>query len=77
MAVYPVRDPATVAAALDRADVEALGAVDAEYANFRCPECHRAYCVDHWTDVVVERDQGFYDATYGVCPEGHRIMIDD
>jgi hypothetical protein len=77
MTVFPIGDPASVAAILDRGDLEALAAVDPEYANFRCPECRKPYCKDHWSDVDWVSDEGFYDATYGVCPEGHRVMIDD
>jgi hypothetical protein len=77
MTVYPVRDPPTLAAILDRADLEALAAVDGEYANFRCPACRLAYCRNHWSDVKAQFDEGFYDATYATCPEGHRVMIDD
>ncbi|MBI4279816.1 MAG: hypothetical protein HY660_15305 [Armatimonadetes bacterium] len=41
-----------------------------------CPQCDRIYCREHY-NVVVEWDQGFYDCSYGTCPEGHRRMIDD
>ena len=41
-----------------------------------CPNCDRAYCKDHW-DLEEEWDEGFYDCTYGTCPEGHRRLLDD
>jgi hypothetical protein len=41
-----------------------------------CPQCDRIYCARHYdTDVIW--DEGFYDCTYGICPQGHRRMIDD
>jgi hypothetical protein len=34
------------------------------------------YCgADWWTYVLV--DEGFYDCTMGICPQGHRHMVDD
>lgn len=47
-----------------------------ELAPFWCPDCEQAYCHRHWTTEVV-MDEGFYDCTYGTCPQGHRVMIDD
>jgi hypothetical protein len=41
-----------------------------------CPECDKVYCTDH-VRKQVEWDDGFYDCTYGVCPQGHRRIIDD
>jgi len=77
MSVGPVRKPRRVAAALAVADLEGLADIDVEYANFRCPTCASAYCRAHWSAVVPEWDDGFYDATYGTCPRGHRVMLDD
>jgi len=44
-----------------------------------CPECDKIYCREHMKMEVVmdEDDPGFYDCTYGTCPNGHRRMIDD
>ena len=72
-----VGEPLPVAAALDALDLEALAGFNPEYANFRCPQCRLAYCRDHWRGVHPVFDDGFYDATYGWCPEGHKVMIDD
>ena len=58
-------------------DLEALAGFNPEYANFRCPQCRLAYCRDHWRGVHPVFDDGFYDATYGWCPEAHKVMIDD
>ena len=41
-----------------------------------CPECDKIYCWEHY-NAWEEYDDGFYDCTYGVCPKGHRRMIDD
>ncbi|MFX0039551.1 MAG: hypothetical protein ACFFCY_09365 [Promethearchaeota archaeon] len=41
-----------------------------------CPECNKIYCWEHY-DAKEEYDDGFYDCTYGVCPNGHKRMIDD
>ncbi len=41
-----------------------------------CPECDRIYCWEHY-NAREEFDDGFYDCTYGTCPNGHKRMIDD
>jgi hypothetical protein len=41
-----------------------------------CPSCDKIYCWDHYNPIQ-EFDDGFYDCTYGTCPEGHKRMIDD
>lgn len=41
-----------------------------------CPECDRIYCWEHY-NAREEFDDGFYDCTYGECPNGHKRMIDD
>lgn len=41
-----------------------------------CPKCDTIYC-GHHLDMEVVYDDGFYDCTYGTCPEGHRRIIDD
>ncbi|MFX1418132.1 MAG: hypothetical protein ACFE9N_04335 [Promethearchaeota archaeon] len=41
-----------------------------------CPECNKIYCWEHY-DAREEYDDGFYDCTYGICPNGHKRMIDD
>ncbi len=41
-----------------------------------CPECDKIYCWEHY-DAKEEYDEGFYDCTYGICPKGHKRMIDD
>jgi hypothetical protein len=50
-------------------------------ASFYCPTCDATYCQTHWQiETVFEDDPdmpGWYDCTYGTCPQGHRRMIDD
>ena len=41
-----------------------------------CPQCDSIYCWEHYK-AREEYDDGFYDCTYGECPNGHRRMIDD
>jgi hypothetical protein len=41
-----------------------------------CPQCDTIYCWEHY-NAREEYDDGFYDCTYGTCPNGHRRMIDD
>jgi len=41
-----------------------------------CPTCNKIYCSKHY-DTREEWDAGFYDCTYGTCPEGHLRVIDD
>ena len=65
-----------VAAALEAGDAAALFAINPEYAPFWCPRCSASYCDDDYRSWVTF-DEGFYDATYGVCPEGHERELDD
>jgi len=41
-----------------------------------CPKCDKIYCATHYKPEE-EWDEGFYDCTYGTCPEGHRRIIHD
>ncbi len=41
-----------------------------------CPECDMIYCGEH-IRTEVTFDDGFYDCTYGICPKGHKRIIDD
>ena len=65
-----------VAAALEDNDAAALFAIDREFAPFWCPICRLSYCREHFRSWVTF-DDGFYDATYGACPEGHQRKLDD
>ena len=70
-------DVGRVQAALRGPSIGALRAINEEYANFWCPECEAVYCREHWAPIEPTTDEGFYDATYGTCPRGHRVMLDD
>lgn len=50
--------------------------LDREYAPFYCPACDACYCAAHWKRRTTY-DQGFYDAEYGTCPQGHERMLFD
>ena len=41
-----------------------------------CPKCDKVYCEDHY-DLREVFDQGFYDCTYGTCPQDHERIIHD
>lgn len=64
-------------AALHDGSVEALLAINPEYVHFWCPKCAATYCREHWYPIDPTMDEGFYDATYGTCPKGHKVMLDD
>ena len=60
----------------DAPDPVALRRIDWELAPFYCPDCDLNYCRADW-DTYVLVDEGFYDCTMGICPNGHRHMVDD
>jgi hypothetical protein len=64
---------------LFRRDARALYALDHEWGSFYCPECDRSYCADHWHFDVRYDDEfpGWYDRTYGTCPDNHTRLVDD
>lgn len=62
--------------AATRPDPAALHAIDWELAPFWCRGCQQCYCRDHWEPFVL-MDEGFYDCTDGICPAGHRQILDD
>lgn len=66
-------------AILAHRNVRALYALNTEWASFYCPTCDRSYCRAHWQlDVRYDDDYpGWYDCAYGVCPAGHRRLVDD
>jgi hypothetical protein len=41
-----------------------------------CPQCDRIFCRVHY-NLSEEWDEGFYDCTWGTCPDGHRRIVDD
>jgi len=43
-----------------------------------CRKCQKVYCPDCWeTRLKFEDGGGWYDYAEGVCPEGHKTIIDD
>ena len=65
--------------ALETADVRQLYHLDNFWAPFYCPDCDHVYCNKHWRfETQFDSDfPGWYDCTYGICPQGHRHMVDD
>jgi len=41
-----------------------------------CPDCDTIYCRTHY-HLQEEWDEGFYDCTYGTCPESHKRIVHD
>ena len=41
-----------------------------------CPTCGKIYCARHY-QTREEYDEGYYDCTYGTCPQGHKRIIHD
>lgn len=62
---------------LARADYAAVRGDDADFIAFHCHACGRVYCEQCWTIGAPVFDEGFYDYTLGVCPEGHEQIVDD
>ena len=58
-------------------DYSAARGADADFVAFHCWECHRSYCQNCWRIGPPEFDEGFYDFTKAVCPEGHEQIVDD
>jgi hypothetical protein len=78
-AIWSEPDPttvATLAAAVQRRDFDALRAACREYAPFWCRACRRSYCRAHWTLEAEFDPPGQFDYYHGSCPAGHRTMID-
>lgn len=69
-------DLAAIEAALRGGDAAALFAIDTEYAPSWCQRCERSYCPACWV-VWADDDEGFYDCSWGRCPEGHERILDD
>jgi hypothetical protein len=65
--------------ALTAHDAHALYSINRLWAPFYCPQCERVYCVKHWSITPVFDDDfpGWYDSSYGICPKGHRRLVDD
>jgi hypothetical protein len=57
-------------------DVADLHAINPEIVPCHCPTCGVSYCEAHWR-TREEWDDGFHDAVYGTCPQGHERMLQD
>lgn len=66
-----------VESALSEGDIQTLFEIDLEYAPFYCLSCNRCYCDEHWAFWDVFEEDGWFDATRGVCPRGHERMLSD
>lgn len=77
-AIYSLGTDALKAArdAIQKRDVKALVA-HLDGSNQYCSKCSKTFCKEHWTNIEVVLDEGFYDCTYATCPNGHRMMTDD
>ncbi len=62
---------------LQRADYNILRGADADFVAFHCWTCAKSYCEHCWQIGPPVFDEGFYDYTSGVCPEGHEQVVDD
>jgi len=62
---------------LARADYAAAEAADPDFLGFYCGQCRKPYCQNCWRIGAPEFDEGFYDCTAGICPEGHEQIVDD
>ncbi|MGH9226248.1 MAG: hypothetical protein ACRD2W_21225 [Acidimicrobiales bacterium] len=71
--------PADVDRAIAAADAVALHGLHPEFQPAWCPGCGASYCRAHWQLDVAGADDhpGWYEATYGTCPDGHRRKLDD
>jgi hypothetical protein len=65
--------------ALKNNDPGTLFRMDFEYAPFYCPECNRCYCSDHWKYWIIydEEEPSYFDYIKGICPKGHKRMLED
>ena len=59
------------------ADYAAASGAVADFVAFHCWKCHRSYCQRCWQIGPPEFDEGFYDCTSAVCPQGHEQIVDD
>ena len=63
--------------AIRAADYAAARRVDVDFTAFHCWECGSSYCERCWQIGPPEFDEGFYDCTRAVCPQGHEQIVDD
>lgn len=65
--------------ALQHQDSAAIYRLNSLWLPCYCPECQTHYCRQHWTLITQFDDDfpGWYDCTYGICPQHHQRLIDD
>jgi len=65
--------------ALTTHDARQIHTLNPLWVPFYCPQCQRVYCVKHWriTPHFDDDFAGWYDSSHGVCPRGHRRLVDD
>lgn len=61
---------------LQKGDLEAMVSM-LDAARIYCRHCQLLYCWDDWNNKERIYDEGYYDCTRGVCPQGHKGVIDD
>ncbi len=67
---------------LEARDLKALNSYMTKECGFfegmdaYCYQCDCVYCCEHY-ETEIMFDEGFYDCTYGTCPQMHRRKIDD
>ena len=49
---------------------------DSEWVPSYCVNCGGHYCTAHWLKIPFV-DECFYDYTEGICPKGHKKILDD
>ncbi len=73
------KDTDSVILALKNSDACALWQIEPLWAPFYCEVCGKSYCESHWTawDTFAEDLPGWYEDTHGVCPRGHKRLLED
>ena len=64
---------------LSEGNLRELHRIDEFLIPFYCPSCLQPYCQDHWKlKMNFDPDApSHYDDTEGICPQGHRRLVDD
>ncbi|MCL4870079.1 MAG: hypothetical protein KJ063_14030 [Anaerolineae bacterium] len=65
--------------ALNQQDSGAIYRLNSLWLPSYCPQCQTHYCQSHWTLIPTFDDDfpGWYDCTYGYCPDQHKRIVDD
>lgn len=62
---------------IQRGDYDLARQLDPDFVAFYCRICDRVYCDTCWQVGPPEFDEGFYDCTWGTCPNTHVQIVDD